>query len=386
MLNIQKNLKSKTPLPPQYPIEFDMKICYGKCLEPFIKLYPGYGDDRIVCGLISHKWPFIILADGAGECIDPTTKKAIIGGGGQAAQVVVNEAKVYLENNIKHNSNLNDISKYIEDAYRASAIKLDNNNISTATTLLIALLYECSNSKNLFWFYAYEGNGLIVLINPRRKINENLIHSELLYPGQEAGMTAVVSRKGTTISPVIGCVAYEPGDIIYVASDGMYLLERTISSPGFRVDEFMPLLSIKELCEAINNDKYSIPLKANNNTLEWLNELLRVPDFFDIFIKIHPNSKLPTDIIELANRTELHRKKDFNTLTVDEENIIKKLNRLLIESAYTQKTPKSLKINISEYLYNNLYNKLDLNLLKSKLNSFQYNDDATLGLIWTWEK
>jgi len=37
--------------------------------------------------------------------------------------------------------------------------------------------------------------------------------------------TATVSRDGCIVPPIVGCLAYEPGDILYVASDGMHAVD-----------------------------------------------------------------------------------------------------------------------------------------------------------------
>ena len=107
----------------------------------------------------------------------------------------------------------------------------------------------------------------------------------------------------------------------------------------FSMDEFKPPLIIEKLCGVINNDKYNIPLSTTNNTIECLNELLKVPSFYDILCKKSKNS-FSKDIMELANKTKEYRNKSFSKLSEDEKNTIKKLNRLLLEETYPHETPK----------------------------------------------
>jgi hypothetical protein len=45
---------------------------------------------------------------------------------------------------------------------------------------------------------------------------------------QKSGDTAVISGRGVTLPPIVGCIAYQPDDVVYVASDGMDLVEKDI--------------------------------------------------------------------------------------------------------------------------------------------------------------
>jgi hypothetical protein len=164
------------------------------------------------------------VADGASGRIDKTSGEVVEGGGWQAAEVVVEVARKYLTEALRRpESNPYAILKRLRQVYEVSVEKLMAQKISSATTLLIAFLYDVGTSENsaIFWFYAFEGDGAIVLMNPQRKIDGKLIRTELLMPGQRMLATATVSYEGLTVPPVVGCMAYEVGDVIYLASDGM---------------------------------------------------------------------------------------------------------------------------------------------------------------------
>src|SRR5881397_3692086 len=67
------------------------------CLPTFKYLYEGKGDDRIFSGMLSGRWPAVIVADGASERIDETSGEVVAGGGAQAAEVVVEMARCSLD-------------------------------------------------------------------------------------------------------------------------------------------------------------------------------------------------------------------------------------------------------------------------------------------------
>ncbi len=113
-------------------------------------------------------------------------------------------------------------------------------------------------------------------------------------------------------------------------------------SSDFYVDEFVSPLTIAGLCTAINNDQYNIiPLNAPINTLAWLNELLMVPDFYTALHARKPGKGFSTTITDLVNETNNYRTKSYSNLNNNEQNTIKRLNRLLLEETYPQETPKS---------------------------------------------
>src|SRR5438876_8672303 len=226
--NASKGTTLQTPEQPQRTRVAGYQVI---CLPTFKYLYEGKGDDRIFSGMLSRHWPAVIVADGASERIDETSGAVVAGGGAQAAEVVVEVARCSLDKLLRRPRNLKSVLQHLREVYKAGVEQLREKDISSATTLLIALLYKINNKKgdqSAFWFYAFEGDGAIVLINPKRKIDGRLIRSELLVPGQKMDATATVSRKGTTVPPIVGCILYEPGDIVYVASDGMAAVENAL--------------------------------------------------------------------------------------------------------------------------------------------------------------
>lgn len=142
---------------------------------------------------------------------------------------------------------------------------------------------------------------------------------------------------------MLPCISSAKENMLGVDSTFEQLLYTTVRIEAkdldFSMDEFKPPLIIKKLYGVINNDKYNIPLSTTNNSIEWLNELLKVPSFYDILCK-KSKSSFSKDIMELVNKTKEYRNKSFSKLSEDEKNTIKKLNRLLLEETYPKETPK----------------------------------------------
>ena len=174
---------------------------------------------------------------------------------------------------------------------------------------------------------------IVNLISNKQKNKKGLIsvsdmHAEFcLAPGTHN--TEIDFLNGHQVS------GWEVGDTAYAN----YSKRQTIYS-AFRAAEFEKPLTIDNLCKAIDADKYNVSLQAQNNTIRWLNELLMVPNFYDIWHNKKTQIKFTENITDLANKTTSCRKKKFSDLSNNEQNTIITLNRLLLEKTYPRKTPK----------------------------------------------
>lgn len=130
--------------------------------------------------------------------------------------------------------------------------------------------------------------------------------------------------------------------IFEIGSRGPYDLTPTQgASSEFQIDEFMEKFSINGLCEEIikkNNKIGNLFLDAPKNSTDWLNELLRVSDLYNMLKS--DNQKRNSEISVLEKKTEGYRDKSFHALSLSEQKNIRRLNRLLLEEAYPQYTPK----------------------------------------------
>jgi len=206
------------------------------CPPPFVYSHPNKGEDKSFSGRISDRWPTIIVADGATGSLDENNE-VVEGRGKEAASSIVEHVREQLNQKFGNKVTLPKALTYLQKVYDTAAEDLKSKNIYGSTTLLISILFQPSDDDTLVWLYAFVGDGAIVLFNPDRDINGRVIPSKVSTPNssrhrvstpQKSGDTAVISGRGVTLPPIVGCIAYQPDDVVYVASDGMDLVEKDI--------------------------------------------------------------------------------------------------------------------------------------------------------------
>ncbi len=114
-------------------------------------------------------------------------------------------------------------------------------------------------------------------------------------------------------------------------------------SVDFCADEFgNQNRNVRWLCHAITQDGYALcTMNMPDNTIEWLNEILVFPGFYDVVIAVKPSLGLTNEIKELRDETAGIRNKLCKDLNDREQASIKRLNRLMIELAYPRESPKT---------------------------------------------
>lgn len=117
-----------------------------------------------------------------------------------------------------------------------------------------------------------------------------------------------------------------------------------LGSTFFYTDEFLLPITVERLCKSINDDNYGASLKAPINTIDWLNELLKIPDFYEKLNAKKPRLLLTDDAKDLVEKTKEYRTKGFADLKNDEQNMITRLNRFLLEETYPQDAPKCVRV------------------------------------------
>ncbi|NUO09621.1 MAG: efflux RND transporter periplasmic adaptor subunit [Candidatus Brocadia sp.] len=117
-----------------------------------------------------------------------------------------------------------------------------------------------------------------------------------------------------------------------------------LNTADFTLNEFKAQnKDYKILNQKIRNEGYQLDtIKAPENSIDWLNSLLEIPDLYEKISVQKPNFILTDEIKRLKEQTEKNRKGVFKYLKVEEQNAIRRLNRLLIELIYPQETPKAL--------------------------------------------
>lgn len=116
----------------------------------------------------------------------------------------------------------------------------------------------------------------------------------------------------------------------------------TIGSSDFYVEEFNNSYTIKTLYEALKKDAI-VPDNKDINTIEELNELLRLPDLYS---KIK-QKKTPSH----SDCSEVFKKREKLYNDEKTEDNLKWLNRVALEEFYHEESPKSIKYSIEEIIY-----------------------------------
>ncbi len=125
------------------------------------------------------------------------------------------------------------------------------------------------------------------------------------------------------------------------------LARRKVDIPlEFSQYEFSDVCTIENLCEAINNDNSELAFKEPDNTVERLNEILRIYNLYDIWLKKTKYIKKMENgnIKRFVEKTDKYRKNVFPQLSPKQQKNVLQLNRLMLESVYPECCPKVAKV------------------------------------------
>jgi|GEM_PF-1260852 len=114
---------------------------------------------------------------------------------------------------------------------------------------------------------------------------------------------------------------------------------KSVASPRFIPHEFLLGPSPEALASAIENDQYGFSLRAKAKTIAWLNQILEIPNFYELVVLKGKKIILTPRLKKLIAETESYRSKPFATLSLYQKKKIMFLNRLLLEALYPQ-TPQ----------------------------------------------
>lgn len=119
--------------------------------------------------------------------------------------------------------------------------------------------------------------------------------------------------------------------------------------PGFfRKKEFVPPLTVGNLCKVIAADYGNVPIQTPVNTIAWLKKLLEIPNLYDILY-----AKIPDNIFARSKENaiakgrtiyyeaESYRDRAFADLNNDEQVKLKQFNRFALERFYPQDVPQT---------------------------------------------
>ncbi len=130
-----------------------------------------------------------------------------------------------------------------------------------------------------------------------------------------------------------------------ISSDGYKL---TFDSTDFDSDDFKKPFTVSALVNAIRKDNDTLALKAETGTVEWLNELLTVPNYYDLLRRKKKYILYSKAFKKLEQKTRKLRGKDYADLQDDEQAIIKQFNKSLLRETYSGLTPVRLTLNANE--------------------------------------
>jgi uncharacterized protein YjbI with pentapeptide repeats len=156
-------------------------------------------------------------------------------------------------------------------------------------------------------------------------------------------------------------------------------------SSDFYVGEFKGGLTVSALCHVIAQDKYSIVLSSTPNTIDWLNELLKTPKLYEQIDK-------KKQILSLDGKTKNRIQSLYDASIIismplmPDADVLKRLNRCLIEAFYPDETPENQSGKIANF--DNAKFSDDANFNNAKFSGMAnfYDDTRFSGManfIWT---
>jgi len=152
------------------------------------------------------------------------------------------------------------------------------------------------------------------------------------------GESAQRPRNGESENQRTGAKAFPDSPTPRLAGSAVIPDPSDFSAAEFRIQG----KDARKLYEAIKNDGFKPGnISAAGNTIDWLNGVLRVTDLFDKITGEKPDLTLSGEIRKLKEQTEEYRKTLFRNLKDEEQEKIKRLNRLTLEAAYPGETPRA---------------------------------------------
>ena len=127
--------------------------------------------------------------------------------------------------------------------------------------------------------------------------------------------------------------------LYYLTIERKYRPGESKDSLEFSMSEFIEHFNVGKLCEEINNDAYGIKLQSRDNTIDRLNEIMKIPNLHEIIAKKKKHLKFKEDIQRLIDKV-----KDYNykspELSLEQQKTIIELNRFILQTVYPQSCPR----------------------------------------------
>jgi len=103
-------------------------------------------------------------------------------------------------------------------------------------------------------------------------------------------------------------------------------------NPDFLSDETQRLgIDLNDICKKISKAGYELgSINAPDNSTQWLNQVLKVPNLYDQYVNKNKGLPLPEDLKCLVDQTRETRSKEFKHLSSYDAFNIKRLNRKVL--------------------------------------------------------
>ena len=167
------------------------------------------------------------------------------------------------------------------------------------------------------------------------------VHVPLSVEAQTEARVLMMSTNNI-LSPANGRpIIVQTQDIVlglyYLTIERKYRPGESKDSLEFSMSEFIGRYKLGRLCEEINKDGYDIKFKSKDNTIERLNEIIRIPDFYEM-VSRKKEMAFSAHIQRLIEKVGAY--KSNTELTVEQQAIVFELNRLILQTIYPHYCPQ----------------------------------------------
>lgn len=126
--------------------------------------------------------------------------------------------------------------------------------------------------------------------------------------------------------------------------------------------------SFTQLCQAISSAGYNVGvIGAPPDTIRWLNEILQVTDLLERMSTGWSKLSLTDEIKQLKRQSDNYRGEFFDKLYYNQQTVIKKLNRLLIELLYPDKVPAPINDSDDDEIVDHIFNRTRIPIEQSRI-------------------
>ncbi len=109
--------------------------------------------------------------------------------------------------------------------------------------------------------------------------------------------------------------------------------------PDFTEEEFTGSMTVEDFFRVFEKDRYNVTFSSEKNTLARMNELLQLPNLYEMILEKKTSIKIPPGLNKLLTDWQPYRNADYVRLTVTSKRRIRIANRLLLQALYPDLLP-----------------------------------------------